>query len=145
MEECRPTASDEGETLEPQAYMVTQGEGFPIVFAHGMGVDHRSLMMLDRYFPERTQRIYLDLPGYGRTPALDGPGGLPEYVDWFCGAIDDILGPRAPFAVVGNSMGGVLARAVIARKPRRVAGVALIAPVIDPVIAHRRVAEHVVS
>ena len=42
-------------------------------------------------------------------------------------------------------MGGVLARAVIARKPRRVAGVALIAPVIDPVIAHRRVAEHVVS
>lgn len=100
MEECRPTASDEGETLEPQAYMVTQGEGFPIVFAHGMGVDHRSLMMLDRYFPERTQRIYLDLPGYGRTPALDGPGGLPEYVDWFCGAIDDILGPRAPFAVV---------------------------------------------
>ena len=32
---------------QPQAYAVTEGDGLPVVFVHGMGVDHRSLMLLD--------------------------------------------------------------------------------------------------
>ena len=62
---------------QPQAYAVTEGDGLPVVFVHGMGVDHRSLMLLDEAFlcPESgaaatrlLKRIYLDLPGFGRTP-----------------------------------------------------------------------------
>lgn len=130
---------------QPQANVAKEGEGFPIVIAHGMGVDHRSLMMLDSWFPQGSERLYLDLPGHGRTPPLENEGGLPEYADWFADAIDDLVGARRPFALVGNSMGGALVREMIARKPRRVAGVALIAPVIDPVMARRHVAEHVVD
>ena len=35
---------------QPQAYAVTEGDGLPVVFVHGMGVDHRSLMLLDEAF-----------------------------------------------------------------------------------------------
>lgn len=131
--------------MQPQANVARRGEGFPVIVIHGMGVDHRSLMMLDEYYPADTERLYVDLPGHGRTPALDGLGGLPEYVDWLDAAIDGMIGPDAPFALIGNSMGGALARAIIVRKPRRVAGIALISPVIDPVMARRHVAEHTVS
>ena len=55
------------------------------------------------------------------------------------------IGCKRPFAMVGNSMGGALVREVLAREPRRVAGMALIAPVVDPQHAGRHVAEHVVA
>ncbi|NEG96904.1 alpha/beta fold hydrolase [Bifidobacterium sp. SMB2] len=134
----------------PKANMVirgneTQGDGIPVVFVHGLGVDHRSLMLLDDVFPEPTRRIYLDLPGFGKTPALDGAGGLPEMADWLQSIIDDIVGPRTAFAMVGNSMGGALAREILARESERVLGLALIAPVVDPRHAHRRVGEHVIA
>lgn len=127
--------------MDPEPFAAVRGDGFPIVLVHGMGVDHRSLLLLDDAFPKGARRIYLDLPGYGRTSALPDPGGLPEYADWLLDAIDELVG-RGRFALVGNSMGGALAREMIARVPRRVAGIAMIAPVVDPVIAHRRVAEH---
>ncbi len=127
--------------MDPEPFAAVKGDGFPIVFVHGMGVDHRSLLLLDDAFPKGTRRIYFDLPGYGRTSVMPGPGGLPEYANWLLDAINELAG-RGRFALVGNSMGGALAREMIAHMPGRVAGLALIAPVIDPVIAHRRVAEH---
>lgn len=133
--------------VQPQAYCVSEGEGLPVVFVHGMGVDHRSLMLLDEAFADAAvRRIYLDLPGFGRTPALPETAcGLPEMADWLQAAIDDLAGASAPFALVGNSMGGALVREVLAREPAHVAGMALIAPVVDPRHARRRVAEHVVA
>lgn len=131
--------------VKPRAYTVVEGSGVPVVMLHGMGVDHRSLMVLDDAFPEGVQRIYVDLPGYGRTSALPAPGGLPELVDWFAETIDDLVGSRARFALLGNSMGGLLARDLLSRKPQRVLGMALIAPVVNPVYAHRTVARHVVN
>lgn len=87
---------------QPQAYAVTEGDGLPVVFVHGMGVDHRSLMLLDEAFlcPESgaaasrsLKRIYLDLPGFGRTPALPARAcGLPEMADWLQSSIDDLVG-----------------------------------------------------
>ncbi|PJM72929.1 alpha/beta hydrolase [Bifidobacterium primatium] len=135
---------------QPKANVVIQGDDaredvIPVVFVHGMGVDHRSLMLLDGVFPDAMRRIYLDLPGFGKTPALDGMGGLPEMADWLQSTIDDIIGPRTAFAMVGNSMGGALAREMLAREPERVLGLALIAPVVDPRHAHRKVGEHIIA
>ena len=140
---------------QPQAYAVTEGDGLPVVFVHGMGVDHRSLMLLDEAFlcPESgaaasrsLKRIYLDLPGFGRTPALPARAcGLPEMADWLQSAIDDLVGAGEPFALVGNSMGGALAREMVARESSRVRGLALIAPVVDPRRTRRHVAEHVIT
>lgn len=70
--------------LQPYCAIEGNDDGLPVVFVHGMGVDHRSLMMLDKAFDgnDSIRRIYLDLPGFGRTPALPaclraaGNGGL---------------------------------------------------------------------
>ncbi|WEV42624.1 alpha/beta hydrolase [Bifidobacterium sp. ESL0682] len=131
--------------MQPEAYTVVRGEGLPIIIAHGMGVDHRSLIMLDDAFPQGTQRIYIDLPGYGQTPALPGIGGLPELAEWLMNAVNELVGSNKRFALLGNSMGGALARDVLSREPKRVAGLALIATVVDPVMSHRHLAEHVIS
>ena len=134
--------------LQPYCAIEGNDDGLPVVFVHGMGVDHRSLMMLDKAFDgnDSIRRIYLDLPGFGRTPALpEHACGLPEMADWLQTAIDGLVGKAAPFAMVGNSMGGALVREVLAREPHRVAGMALIAPVVDPQHTGRHVAEHVVA
>lgn len=119
--------------LQPYCAIEGNDDGLPVVFVHGMGVDHRSLMMLDKAFDgnDSIRRIYLDLPGFGRTPPCRaacgcGNGGLAQT------ALDGLVGKAAPFAMVGNSMGGALVREVLAREPRRVAGMVLIAPVVDP-------------
>ena len=121
--------------LQPYCAIEGNDDGLPVVFVHGMGVDHRSLMMLDEAFDgnDSIRRIYLDLPGFGRTPALpENACGLPEMADWLQTVIDGLVGKATPFAMVGNSMGGALVREVLAREPRRVVGMALIAPVVDP-------------
>lgn len=94
--------------LQPYCAIEGNDDGLPVVFVHGMGVDHRSLMMLDKAFDgnDSIRRIYLDLPGFGRTPALpEHACGLPEMADWLQTAIDGLVGKAAPFAMVGNSMG----------------------------------------
>jgi pimeloyl-ACP methyl ester carboxylesterase len=131
---------------QPQAHYASEGTGLPIVFVHGMGIDHRSLMLLDEAFPDSTQRIYLDLPGFGRTQALpERACGLQAMADWLQTTIDDLIGDTTPFALVGNSMGGALAREMLAREPGRVRGMALIAPVVDPGHTRRRVAQHIIG
>ena len=129
----------------PAPHVVRRGTGVPIVFLHGNGVDHRLLLGLDEVFESdgRWDRIYLDLPGFGATPALPAPGGLTDIADWVDETVSALVGDR-PFAVVGASMGGLLARDLAARHPQQCLGLALLAPVVDPVHANRRVPEPVV-
>lgn len=68
--------------LQPYCAIEGNDDGLPVVFVHGMGVDHRSLMMLDKAFDgnDSIRRIYLDLPGFGRTPALPSmPAGCRKW------------------------------------------------------------------
>ena len=84
--------------LQPYCAIEGNDDGLPVVFVHGMGVDHRSLMMLDKAFDgnDSIRRIYLDLPGFGRTPALpEHACGLPEMADWLQTAIDGLVGKAA--------------------------------------------------
>lgn len=110
----------------------------PLVALHGNGVDHRMLLGLDDVFAEAGpwERIYPDLAGFGRTPALSDPGGLPDLAAWTASTVRDLVGDR-PFALVANSLGGLLARHVVAQMPGQVRGLALLAPVVDPVPSRR--------
>lgn len=122
------------------ANLVRRGSGVPLIAVHGNGVDHRLLLALDECFAESGdwERIYLDLPGFGETPPIDGAGGLPELAQWLVDVIGDLVGER-PFALLANSMGGLLARHVVPVFPRQVIGLALIAPVVEPDVSLRRV------
>lgn len=54
-----------------------RGEGLPLVLIHGNAVDHRLLVALDHRL-DGFERHDVDVPGFGRTPAPAGAGGLPE-------------------------------------------------------------------
>ncbi|MBD4448472.1 alpha/beta fold hydrolase, partial [Xanthomonas citri pv. citri] len=69
--------------------------------------------------------------GFGRTSALQDDGGLPELAAWLVDWIRAEVGER-PFAVLGNSLGGLLARHVAAEFGAQVLGLGLLAPVVDP-------------
>lgn len=117
-----------------------------MILLHGNGVDHRYLLPLDSCL-EGAERIHVDLAGFGGTPPLPRAGreggGLPELADWLVRQIPSLVGER-PFAVVGSSLGGLLARHLVAEYPGRVVGMALLAPVVDPRPRNRTVPEHTV-
>lgn len=119
-------------TDRTQAHVVRRGSGLPLLLVHGNSVDHRLLLEVDAAFAghDAWERIYVDLPGFGRTPALAGRGGLVDLADWLDGWAEATVGD-APFAVVGNSMGGLLAADLVARRPRQCLGLALLAPVVQ--------------
>lgn len=120
-----------------------------IVLLHGFTVDHRLMTgAFEPVFAHRPgwRRIYLDLPGMGLSPAPDTVRGTD---DVFALVRDTIaaLVPDGPYAVVGQSYGGYLARGLVAAEPERITGMALIVPVIiaahadrdvdPPVVLHR--------
>jgi 3-oxoadipate enol-lactonase len=65
-----------------------------------------------------------DLPGYGDSPRID-PYDLPHMAQAVVALIDH-LGP-GPVALVGHSMGGMVAQELMARAPQRVAALVLMA------------------
>lgn len=128
--------------LSPVPHVLRRGSGTPILMIHGNGVDHRFLLPLDHIFEEgQWERIYIDLPGFGETPALPEPGGLPEFAAWLRAFARnefrlDSDEPR-PFAILANSLGGGLGRDLMAEFPGAVLGALLLAPVVDPRPSHR--------
>ena len=122
-------------------HYVEHGEGTPVLVLHGAGVDHReaeacfepALGAHDRY-----RRIYPDLPGMGRTPAPAALRSADDVLDVLLGFADELVG-RHPALLVGHSAGAYYAQGFAARRPDRVAGVALVCPLLAGV---RDVPEH---
>lgn len=128
--------------MHPRRHVVRRGSGLPVIAVHGNGVDHRLLLPLDAALEAvgDLERFYLDLPGFGGTPALQGQGGLQDLADWVVDQVRSLLGPH-PCALLANSLGGLLARHVRAELGSQVVGLALLAPVVDPDPARRTLPE----
>jgi pimeloyl-ACP methyl ester carboxylesterase len=109
-------AATDGAASEPNQLL--------IVFLHGAGMDHSVWGLQSRWFAHRGQRVLAaDFPGHGGSagPALDDIGAL---ADWTAKVIEAAGAERA--ALVGHSMGALVALETAARHPRLVAGLALI-------------------
>lgn len=120
-------------------HVIERGSGTPLVLVHGHGLDHRSLLPLDPVVEAAGgwRRIYLDLPGTAGTPIGD-VAGTQDVVD----AVLDELGRRLgdePFAVLGMSFGGMVAREVAHVLRPQVLGVATVAGVFVAEHARRAV------
>ncbi|MEO9575870.1 MAG: alpha/beta hydrolase [Tateyamaria sp.] len=106
------------------------GEGRPVVILHGVTLDHRHMVeILEPVFKslEGWQRIYLDLPGHGKSPPQDtiqSQDGILDAVEEF---IADKIGAN-PFALIGLSRGSYISRGIVHRQSNRVQGAALIVP-----------------
>ena len=115
------------------------GEGRPIVFLHGWTMDHRVEMAdYERIFAARPgwRRIYPDLPGMGRSVAGAGIKTQDDVLAAVLAFIDRVV-PQGRFVLAGTSLGAYLARAVVARRRSRIAGLLLRVPCIVADTAQR--------
>lgn len=113
-----------------EAYAYTGGKPFDpalpcVVFVHGALHDHSVFALQTRYLAHHGRAVLaVDLPGHGRSagPALDSVEAL---ADWLIALLDASGVTRA--ALVGHSMGSLIALEAAARLGERATHVALVA------------------
>lgn len=108
------------------ASIVDEGEGPPIVLVHGLPGSVRDFRWLAAPLAARARVVRVDLPGFGGTPVAAGPDPSPEGRAAFVLAVVDSLGLDRP-AIVGHSMGGLVAVAAVAARPRGFRALGLVA------------------
>lgn len=125
-------------------HYVEHGTGRPVLVLHGAGVDHREAeACFDPILGDTAglRRIYPDLPGTGSTTAPDTLRSADDALDALLGFADEVTG--GGFLLIGHSAGGYYAQAMAARRADRVAGLALVCPLLPglrDIPAHRIVA-----
>ena len=77
----------------------------------------------------RFSYMAVDLPGYGRSPALKEPPSINKYADLMAKLIEDIS--DRPVVVMGHSMGGQIAMTLALRHPMLVERLVLLNPVVS--------------
>jgi pimeloyl-ACP methyl ester carboxylesterase len=95
-----------------------------VVFAHGAGLDHSWFGLQSRYFGYHGRNVLaLDFPGHGRS---EGPplATVPDMADWVLRLLDAAKLQNA--AVVGHSMGALVALECAARHSARIDRIALL-------------------
>jgi pimeloyl-ACP methyl ester carboxylesterase len=112
----------------------TFGEGRPMVVLPGWPDDAQvPADYLEPCFADRPgwRRIYLDLPGRGRTRGEPWITTNDQVLDIVLQVLDRLI-PGQGFALAGHSAGAYLARAVLRDRPTAVDGLLQVVPVVDP-------------
>lgn len=112
-----------------RAFAYTGGKAFDprlpaVVFIHGGELDHCVWILQSRYLAHHGYAVLaLDLPGHGRS---GGPplASIEAMADWTMATLDAAQAQDA--ALVGHSMGSLVALECAARYPERVRRIALI-------------------
>jgi pimeloyl-ACP methyl ester carboxylesterase len=111
-------------------YYEVQGAGRPIVMLPGRPSDHQVMArFMEPLFAQRDgwMRLYPDLPGTGRTPAVDRLATHDAMLDAMLAFIDAVISSQR-FVLAGLSYGGYLARGVVHRRVASIDGLLLCAP-----------------
>ena len=96
-----------------------------VVFVHGAGLDHSWFGLQSRYFGYHGRNVLaLDLPGHGRS---EGPPltTVEQMADWVSKVLEALKIQKA--AVVGHSMGSLVALEFAARHPEQAERIAFCA------------------
>lgn len=101
------------------------GDGPPLIVVHGLGGAAVNFTGLAPLLARRRRVLIPDLPGHGRTAPFEHVDGLTTYAD-HVGAVAE-LEDMLPAAVLGYSMGGVVALRFAAARPDQVKALALVA------------------
>jgi len=122
------------------------GEGKPIVIIHGYYPDHRLMIgCMEPIFRvnDGYKRIYIDLPGMGKSESAEWINNSDIMLDILIEFIEKFI-PDEKFLLVGESYGGYLTRGIVYKMQDRIDGVALICPLIIPEYSKRNVPDHIV-
>jgi pimeloyl-ACP methyl ester carboxylesterase len=112
-----------------RAFLADQGRAFDpatptVLFVHGAGMDHSVWPLQARHFAYRGwNALALDLPGHGRS-AGELLTSIEAMAGWLARLIE-ALG-SGPAALVGHSMGALVAVEFAARSPEKVRQIALL-------------------
>lgn len=113
-------------------YYEAYGTGRPIVMLPGIPSDHGVMeRLMEPLFTERDGwlRLYPDLPGTGRTPAVDRLATQDQMLDAVLAFIDTVI-PGQRFVLAGLSYGGYLSRGVVHQRAASIDGLLLCAPAV---------------
>jgi pimeloyl-ACP methyl ester carboxylesterase len=105
-------------------HYVEEGEGEPIVFLHGLGLDHTMFVAQFEDLPDSYRCIALDLRGHGHTASPDGRWTISDLAADVIAFIEDV--DAAPCHLVGMSWGGMVAMQVAIDRPDLVRSLVLI-------------------
>ena len=95
-----------------------------VLFLHGTGQDHSIWVLPTRYFARHGRNVLaVDLPGHGRSEGTPLKT-IEEMADWAIEVLDAAGLETA--AIVGHSLGSLIAIAAAARHPERVRAIALV-------------------
>ena len=125
---------------------VLRGKGKPVLLLHGYSVDHRLMYgCMEPIFRVKKgyKRIYLDLPGMGKSECADWIRNSDIMLDIITEFIDKVI-PHENFILAGESYGGLLARGLVYRMAERIDGLFLLCPAILCRHEDHNVPEHVV-
>jgi len=119
------------------------GEGRNILFLHGFGLHLESQKYSNEpiFKGESFRRVYLDLPGMGKSGYSDEIKNSEDILTCIMEFIEHVFG-EDEFSIIGESYGGYLARGVLSKLPKQVVGLALVCPVIIPDYSNRTLPEH---
>lgn len=122
------------------------GEGTPIVLLHGWTLNHNHMKnALEPVFEDKPgwKRIYLDLPGHGKTPGTESIQSQDQILEVVLEFIDHVVGEER-FLVGGLSLGAYLARGVVYHRKPAIDGLLLIIPLIIAADKDRDLPPHTV-
>ena len=117
-----------------RVHALTGGQPFDpnlpaVVFLHGAGMDATVWALQTRWFAHHGFAVLaLDLAGHGRSDGTPLPT-IEAMADWVSAALLAVAAP--PAAVVGHSMGSLVALALAAKHPKRVLQLALIGTALE--------------
>ena len=100
------------------------GRGFPVVFIHGLGNDRTRWAGQVGALSPRYRVITFDNMGHGESVKPPGPYDLAMFVDFLHELVEELGLER--FALVGFSLGALIAQAYVLTHPRRVAAIAIL-------------------
>lgn len=132
------------QTNKANIYYEVIGTGTPIIMLHGFSPDHRLMKgCMEPVFIEREgwKRIYIDLPGMGKTTDYSSIQNSDEMLEAIIELIHTII-PNESYLLVGESYGGYLARGIMRTSVDQLLGAALICPLIIPEKEQRTVPQH---
>ncbi len=95
-----------------------------VLFIHGAGMDHTVWTMYARHFARHGRNVVaVDLPGHGRSSG-EPKASIEDMADWIVALLDELgIGKTA---LVGHSLGSLIALDCAARHPGRVRALAIV-------------------
>jgi len=120
------------------------GEGLPIIMLHDFGTDSNQMKgCMEPLFKKRPgwKRVYIDLPGMGKTEAKNWVNNT-DRIDEIVSSLIDTRFMNQKIVLAGHSYGAYLARAIAQEKGDNVEGILMIAPLTVPETEKRRLPKY---